>query len=277
MRELERTVPLAPELQPLAIVGAGRVGGALAGLLRDAGVRVIGPLGRGADGAGAAVVLLCVPDGHISAAAAAIGPGPLVGHCSGSRGLEVLVPHERFSLHPLMTFTGGSAGRLHGAGAAIDGSSARALACAAALAQTLGLHAIRIAPQDRAAYHAAASVASNFLLTLQAAAERIAAGTGLRRELLVALVRATVDNWAALGAREALTGPVARGDHETVAAQRAAVAQRAPELLELFDALCAATARLARETRAEGGLEETRALCTVEEVRSAHAEGISGR
>jgi predicted short-subunit dehydrogenase-like oxidoreductase (DUF2520 family) len=102
-----------------------------------------------------------------------------------------------------------------------------------------------VAEDDRPAYHAAASIASNFLVTLEAMAERLAATTGVGRELLVPLVRATVDNWAALGPARALTGPVARGDELTVARQRAAVAQRTPELLEAFDALVRATRALA--------------------------------
>src|SRR5690606_34421565 len=94
-------------------------------------------------------------------------------------------------------------------------------------------------------YHAAASIASNFLVTLQAAAERIAATAGVDRAALVPLVRATVDNWAALGPERALTGPLVRGDEATVARQRAAIAQRAPELTALFDALADATRALA--------------------------------
>jgi predicted short-subunit dehydrogenase-like oxidoreductase (DUF2520 family) len=65
-------------------------------------------------------------------------------------------------------------------------------------------------------------------------------------------VRATVENWASLGAQQALTGPVARGDHGTVARQRAAVAQRTPELLPTFDALVAATRELASPAMASG-------------------------
>ena len=95
--------------------------------------------------------------------------------------------------------------------------------------------------QDRAAYHAAASVASNFLVTLEGAAERLAATAGVERALLAPLVRAAVENWAARGAEEALTGPIARGDDETVARQRAAVAERTPDLLPLFDAMVDAT------------------------------------
>jgi predicted short-subunit dehydrogenase-like oxidoreductase (DUF2520 family) len=234
-----------PSLPACALVGAGRLGKALAGALRAAGVPVEGPLGRGADGAGADVVLLCVPDQEIERAAAAIVPGPLVGHCSGALGLEVLGDREGFSLHPLMTVTPEGA-RFDGAGAAVDGTSERAVAAATRLAEKIGLRPVHIAPEDRAAYHAAASIASNFLVTLEAAAERLAATTGAERDLLVPLVRATVENWAALGAERALTGPVARGDEATVGRQRDAVAERAPELLPLFDALAEATRDLAK-------------------------------
>lgn len=254
MRELERSSPLPPELQPLAIVGAGRLGGVLARAFRAADVDVIGPLGRRADTGRAAVVLLCVPDEQIAAAAAAVTPGPLVGHCSGATGLQPLEPHKRFSMHPLTTITGGE-DELRGAGAAIDGCSPEARTCALALARALGLRAFEVAPQDRPAYHAAASMASNFLLALEAAAEQVAAGTGLQRQLLVPLVRRTVQNWAALGPQRALTGPIVRGDGTTVAAQRAAVAERAPQLLELFDALCRVTQQLAHGAATSAGAD----------------------
>jgi predicted short-subunit dehydrogenase-like oxidoreductase (DUF2520 family) len=106
---------------------------------------------------------------------------------------------------------------------------------------------VEIAEPDRATYHAAASIASNFLITLEAAAERLGATVGLEREQLVPLVRATVENWARLGPERALTGPVARGDEGTIERQRDAVAEAAPELLELFDALVNATRTLAAE------------------------------
>jgi predicted short-subunit dehydrogenase-like oxidoreductase (DUF2520 family) len=102
-----------------------------------------------------------------------------------------------------------------------------------------------VAESDRALYHAAASAASNFLVTLEGMAEQLAERVGIGRESLVPLVRATVDNWASLGARGALTGPIARGDEETAERQRAAVATAAPELLSLWDALAARTRRLA--------------------------------
>jgi predicted short-subunit dehydrogenase-like oxidoreductase (DUF2520 family) len=234
------------ELDLIAIVGAGRVGTALVPALRAGGHHVAGPLGRGASVDGATAVLLCVPDSEIAAAAAALPVGPLVGHCSGATGLDVLTPHDGFSLHPLMTVPAGAGPDVFaGAGCAVDGSTPRALAAAEALAAALGMRAARVAAGDRAAYHAAASIASNFLVTLEGAAERLAATAGVDRELLAPLVRAAVENWAADGAAAALTGPIARGDEATVACQRAAVAERAPELLALFDALADATRALA--------------------------------
>jgi predicted short-subunit dehydrogenase-like oxidoreductase (DUF2520 family) len=227
-----------------AVVGAGRLGVALAAALRDAGVDVDGPLGRGARCHRADVVLLCVPDGEIAAAAAAIEPGPLVGHCSGATTLGVLAPHEAFSLHPLMTVTAAGAS-FAGASCAVAGATERAEATARALAAALGMTAVTISDEDRAAYHAAASIASNFLVTLEAAAERLAATAGAPRELFVPLVRATVENWAAVGPEQALTGPIARGDEATVGRQRDAVAERTPELLDLFDALADVTRAIA--------------------------------
>ncbi len=112
------------------------------------------------------------------------------------------------------------------------------------------MNAIEVREEDRAAYHAAASIASNFLITLESAAEQLGASAGVSRELLVPLVRATVENWAALGPERALTGPVARGDEETLAAQRRAIETRTPELLTLFDELVDATRQIAARPRA---------------------------
>ena len=239
-------------LDRLAIVGAGRMGLALAGALSAAAIDVQGPLRRGevpADDRDA--VLLCVPDGQIEAAAAALAPraGRLVGHTSAATTLAPLAPHEAFSLHPLMTVTAQGAA-FGGATAAIAGSTPRALAAAQSLATTLGTRPVHVEDADRAAYHAAASIASNFLVTLEGLAERLAQTAGIDRAPLVALVQASVANWARLGASSALTGPIARGDEATVARQRAAVAERLPADLQLFDALTDATRRLAAEAAA---------------------------
>lgn len=244
MRELDRN-PLTDSLpHRCAVIGAGRLGRALAAALRAAGLDVDGPLGRGANPADADVVLLCVPDSEIAAAAAAVTPGPLVGHCSGATGLEPLAGHEAFGLHPLVSVPRTGAPRFAGAGCAVAGSTLCALEMARALAVALGMRSVEVADADRAAYHAAASVAANFLVVLEGAAERIAATAGVERDMLVPLAAGALANWAALGAADALTGPVVRGDEATIARQRAAVAERAPELLEVFDALLGASRAL---------------------------------
>ncbi len=250
MRELERDLPSYDAARVrIAIVGDGRLGAALTeALASSTEFEPVGPLGRGADGRGADAVLVCVPDGQIAAAASLIAPGRPVGHCSGATGLDALAPHEAFSLHPLMTVTRDRAS-FAGAGAAVDGTTDRALDLAERLAHALGMRPVRVADEDRALYHAAASIASNFLVTVEAAAERLAGLAGVDRQLLAPLVRATVENWVAQGPERALTGPVARGDKETVRRQRSAIAERAPELLPLFDALVSATRSLAPEAQ----------------------------
>jgi predicted short-subunit dehydrogenase-like oxidoreductase (DUF2520 family) len=224
--------------ETIAIVGDGRLGRALASALRAPA-----PHGRGYTGAGADVVLLCVPDGQIAAAAAAIAPGPLVGHCSGATRLDVLAPHEAFGLHPLMTITR-AGGSLAGAGCAVAGTTPRALDFASALGRSLGMRPFEIGDEDRVAYHAAASMASNFLVTLESAAARVAATAGVERELLVPLVRAAVEAWALEG-DASLTGPIVRGDEATVARHREAIGERAHDLLALYDVMADATRAVA--------------------------------
>lgn len=235
-------------MSSIAIVGRGRLGRALFAALTKTGATVRGPLGRGESTKRADVVLLCVPEPELAAASAAVRPGPLVGHCSASASLDLLAPHERFVAHPLMTVTMAGA-RFTGAVCAIDGSSPRALSAARELAQALGMRPIHVPPEHRALYHAAASMASNFLVTLEAAAERLGGACGVDRAGLAPLVRAAADNWATLGSVAALSGPIARGDHLTASRQRAAVAGAAPDLLPMWDALAGATEVLAAHSR----------------------------
>ncbi|MEA2171243.1 MAG: hypothetical protein QOF76_4543 [Solirubrobacteraceae bacterium] len=210
-------------LDKIAVVGPGRLGTALSAALGDAGLTVEGPLGRGVAPT-APVVLLCVPDGEIERAHP--GGGHIVGHCSGASPLG----RCDFSLHPLMTVPESGA-RFAGVPAAIAGH-----AVARELAERLGMVPFTVAEEDRAAYHAAAAMASNFLVILESAAERVAATAGVERQTLVPLVRATVENWATQG-RAALTGPIARGDVQTLDRHRAALRERAPELLPMYEAL----------------------------------------
>ena len=221
-----------------AVVGRGRMGHALVAAI----AQFAGPFGRGFDGEGFDVVILAVPDGQIAAAAHAVRHGVIVGHCSGAAGLDILAPHPAFSVHPLMTVTQSRA-TFAGAGGALAGSTPRAMGVAAWIAERLGLVAVEIADADRVAYHAAAAIASNFLITLEDAAETLLRTTGASREILLPLIRAAVENWGVQGAAS-LTGPIARGDDAVVQQHRDAISERVPELLGLFDELVAATKRM---------------------------------
>jgi predicted short-subunit dehydrogenase-like oxidoreductase (DUF2520 family) len=259
MRELERNFPHLHPPTPVAltrvgVVGKGRLGLAIAAALREAGYSVGEPAGRGEVPSGAEAILLCVPDAEIAAAAEVVaGRAPLVGHTSGATPLSALEPARRagaevFGLHPLQTVTGEHT-RFAGCGCAVAGSSPGAVLAAARMATQLGMASFTVADSQRAAYHAAASISSNFLVTLQAEAEALADAAGIEgfdaRQMLGPLVRTTVENWAALGPKRALTGPVARGDQATVAAQRTAIASQRPQLVPLFDQLVERTEALA--------------------------------
>jgi len=231
-----------PVLSPgttIAIVGAGRLGGVLARALCAAGFVVLGPLRREDRAPDADIALLCVPDAAIPAVAFAVRPHvKLVGHVSGATPLTDV----DFSVHPLQTFTGGETPDVfHGIGAAVDGRTPEALAVAEQIAAALGAQPFRVDDAHRAEYHAGASFASNFVLTVLDTAERLAGPAGVERAHLAPLVRQTVENWATSGAASALTGPIVRGDEETVARQRAASA----DVVDLFDALAAATRDIA--------------------------------
>ncbi|MCW3492506.1 DUF2520 domain-containing protein [Microbacterium sp. SSM24] len=243
------SIPDPRTVARLSVVGPGRVGRAAALAFTAAGYAVSGPSGRGEPVAEADAVLLCVPDREIGAVAAALrGRGALLGHTSGATPLAG--SGVDFGLHPLRSFAGAEgADAFAGVGCAVAGVSPQALRTAEELARAVGGTPFEVADDQRAGYHAAASIASNFLVTLEAAAERVAAASGLPADFrahLAPLVRGTVENWAAHGPRAALTGPIARGDEETVHRQREAVAARAPELLALFDELSDRTRALVR-------------------------------
>src|SRR5215212_5055302 len=180
----------SPSPLRVGIVGSGRVGTALARALREAGLDVDGPLGRGERPVGRDALVLCVPDAQTAAAAETVtAAAPFVGHTSGATPLSALahVGVPAFGLHPLQSFAHPGVS-FAGAGAAVAGSTPEALAFATQLAERLGMRPFEIDDEGRAAYHAAASVASNFLVTLEAAAEAIAGAAGLGREEARALL-----------------------------------------------------------------------------------------
>ncbi|MEP6494607.1 MAG: DUF2520 domain-containing protein [bacterium] len=230
--------------ETFAVIGRGKLGNAITAAIKRAGLVVGGPLGRNADVGSASVVILCVPDGQIAAVAGAITGDRIVAHCSGVATLALLAPHKAFSLHPLLTVTSTMA-EFAGAGCAVDANSPRAKAACDALVTALRMRPFHVADELRPLYHAAASVASNYIITVATLGEDLMQRAGVPREHLIPLIRAATENWALAGAA-ALTGPIQRGDDTTVARQRAAIAADAPESLPLWDALTDGTRSLAR-------------------------------
>lgn len=226
-------------IDSVCVVGAGRAGSAIAARLRERDIAV-SVTGHALQTGSAGHVLLCVPDRAVAEVAARIPVGPWVAHVSGVTPVAALAPHvRRFAVHPLQTLTRArGAEQLDGAWGAIGGETPEALEQARDLAQLLGLQPFVIADRDRPAYHAGAALAANFLVTLQRAAALLFASAGAPPEGLAPLLRRVVDNGFDL------TGPVARGDEGTVAAHRAAIEERAPELAPLYAALAAATREL---------------------------------
>jgi predicted short-subunit dehydrogenase-like oxidoreductase (DUF2520 family) len=213
----------------IAVVGRGRLGSSVAARLAER--RLL------ADGDRGDLVLLCVPDRVITERAGTIPIGPWVAHMSGAVPLSALAPHSRrFGLHPLQTFTRrGRAAQLDGSWAAVTGESDEARERSRWLAATLGLQPFDLQEDRRALYHAGATMASNFLVTLYLAAKQLVETAGVPPDALLPLMRRTIDNGFEL------TGPIARGDWSTVDAHLAAIHRDAPDVEELYRALARAT------------------------------------
>jgi predicted short-subunit dehydrogenase-like oxidoreductase (DUF2520 family) len=234
---------LEPEMEftSACVVGAGRVGSAVVERLAEQiSTRTTG---RALETEGADLVLLCVPDRAVAEVAAAIPVGPWVAHTSGARTLDALDPHlRRFSLHPLQTFVpDGGQGQLDGAWAAVSGETGQALEAGFSLACLLGLRAFELEDGEHPLYHAAAAIASSFLVAIHSAATEMMESAGAPPEALVPLMRQTIENGFEL------TGPLTRGDWETIERHLAVIRERHPDLeamyRELTDLAAASTPR----------------------------------
>ena len=212
------------------VIGMGRVGTAIAGRLQERGIALTD---RDPD-----LALLCVPDMKIAEVAAGIPAGPWVAHVSGATPLAALGGHtRRFTMHPLQTFTRARGPeQLDGAWAAIGGATDEARARGAWLARELGLRPFEIREESRVLYHAAATIASNYLVTLFRSASVLLRRAGVSSEVLLPLMQRTIDNGFDL------TGPIVRGDRTTVQAHLAAIHDAAPELEPMYRALAEVTA-----------------------------------
>ena len=220
-------------IERVNVIGSGRVGSAIAGRLRERGLALDAPEPE--------LILLCVPDRSIGEAVAYVDPGPWVAHVSGATPVAALAPHSRrFSVHPLQTFTlRRGPEQLDGAWAAVTAENDEAWAVATWLAETLGLRPFPLADADRAAYHAGAAIASNYLVTLRRAAGSLLEAAGAPPEALDPLMRRTIENGFEL------TGPIQRGDWETVERHLEAIRADRPELEAMYRILADATVAVA--------------------------------
>jgi predicted short-subunit dehydrogenase-like oxidoreductase (DUF2520 family) len=245
------------------IIGAGKAGRALAHAMRVGGVDVVGLHGRRPDHgitsgawpatlALASAVLVTVRDAELEGvlrdllSAAALARGAVVLHASGTAeppALESLraAGHSCGTFHPLLPLTdpARAAEQLHRAWIGIDGDEG-ARAMSRELATAIGARVLEIPPGAKASYHAAAVIASNFPIVLLAIATRVLTSAGVNetaaRGALATLMRAAAENASAVAPSAALTGPVARGDVETVRAHLLALADT-PEVLEVYRVL----------------------------------------
>jgi predicted short-subunit dehydrogenase-like oxidoreductase (DUF2520 family) len=267
--------PAHPAELRVGVVGAGRVGTALAASLRRSGHRIVAVSAvseaslRRVDErlpgtpvrppqevvAESDLVLLTVPDDALPALVSGLVAtgtelaGRLVMHASGRHGLAVLEPATRrgalpLALHPVMTFTGrpDDVDRLAGVSFGVT-TPEQLRPVAEVLVMEMGGEPVFIAEEDRGLYHAALAGAANHLVTLivQAADLLRTAGVAEPSRMLGPLLGAALDNALRLG-DAALTGPVARGDAETIAGHLAALAAAAPEALPAYLALARLTA-----------------------------------
>jgi predicted short-subunit dehydrogenase-like oxidoreductase (DUF2520 family) len=208
-------------MHSIRIIGPGRAGTSLAAALSARGWAFAGFLGRhdqlahAADGVD--LLVIATPDDAVAGVAAAVlpSPGTTVAHLSGSLGLDALAPHaRRATVHPLVPLPNGEVGAARltsGVTFAVAGAP-----LGRELVASLGGRVVEVAEADRAAYHAAACIAANHVVALLGQVERVAASVGLDLDSFLPLTRAAVDDVAALGAVDALTGPARRGDWATL-------------------------------------------------------------
>ncbi|MFH8219775.1 Rossmann-like and DUF2520 domain-containing protein [Streptomyces sp. NPDC018057] len=264
-----------PARLTVGVVGAGRVGPALAASLQLAGHRPVAASGvsdASRRRAGhllpgvplvppaevlqrADLVLLTVPDDALPALVAglaetgAVRPGHLLVHTSGRYGTRVLDPARRagalpLALHPAMTFTGTPVDVQRLAGCSFGVTAPEELRMAAeALVIEMGGEPEWIAEEMRPLYHAALALGANHLVTLVAQSMELlrAAGVAAPDRMLGPLLGAALDN-ALRSGDAALTGPVARGDAGTVAAHVGELRRHAPQTVAGYLAMARATA-----------------------------------
>ncbi|HYD81368.1 MAG TPA: Rossmann-like and DUF2520 domain-containing protein [Paucimonas sp.] len=224
------------------------------------------PVADYADLEPADIFLIATPDDSVGAACEALagtglpGPGSIVFHCSGSLPSSVLAAASRCgaavaSLHPIRSFAAPDrvAENFAGTYCGTEGDEAALTVLVPAFA-AIGAHPVSIDAGRKVLYHAAAVFAANYLSTLLGVAQDAYVATGVAPDealkMMEPLVRESIDNIFRLGPARALSGPIARGDMETVERQQQAVAAWRPEYGELYRQFVGLTCELAAKRKA---------------------------
>nr|WP_320190514.1 Rossmann-like and DUF2520 domain-containing protein [uncultured Desulfobacter sp.] len=197
------------------------------------------------------IVFITTPDGVIEGVCGdlmrqnAFGPKTMVFHLSGAHSSEILAQAKQSgavvgSIHPLQSFAPyepGQASPFEGINISVEGDP-DAVSQGKDIAAALGARAFAIPTESKTLYHASAVVASNYLVTLVKFALTLLMETGLREDvafdILSPLIQGTLSNIGSRGCTRALTGPVARGDHETVARHLTDIDEKIPEFSALY-------------------------------------------
>jgi len=223
----------------IAVVGAGRLGTALAKRLSEAGYSAETLTGKSARVTQLAmdVIWFCVPDAEIERVADTFSQfqwkSKFTFHSSGVLSSDVLSSLRSAggrvaSVHPLMTFVKGSVPELTGVPFAIEGD-ASAVRIARMIVRDLGGQAVAIKKQDKVAYHAFATMICPLLVSLLTASEKAAALAGMSaadsRRRMLPIIRQTLNNYEKRGPAGAFSGPIVRGDVETIRAHLNALAK----------------------------------------------------
>jgi predicted short-subunit dehydrogenase-like oxidoreductase (DUF2520 family) len=268
----------------ISIVGPGRLGSSIATQLAEAGYTITEIVGRRRALAGARklaksvgakansieaaqldadAIWFCVPDDQIAAAARQLATrdwsGKIALHSSGaltSNALDIVRRRgaSAASVHPLMTFVSGSPPPLMGVPFALEGD-AKAMQVAGQIVRRLGGEAFAVRKQDKTAYHAFATLICPMLVSLLATAEEVAGMAGIpagrTNRLMAPIVKQTIANYARLGAEASFSGPIVRGDAQTVA-RHLRVLKTLPPAQRVYAALARAALRnLPAENRRE--------------------------
>jgi len=264
----------------LSFIGAGTLGTALSKACASAGYRVLNIHSRtfenaarlaGAlphakavsnlsDAVSADITFLTVPDDAIAEVCGAITwpSSSSVVHCSGALSLDVLNSAAQTgaatgSLHPLQTFAAGAehAARLSDIAYALEASNNELRDTLQELVEALGGRPQWIQSSDKPLYHASAAMASNYLVALLGDASRLWESFGLSRDSglhsLLPLVQGTIDNLQGVGFPDALTGPIARGDVDTVRIHLDALKTSQPDIVPSYAAMGKRTVELGLE------------------------------